>query len=211
MKLRYRIAAFIIRIVWKLFFGFRIEGIENIPPKGRLIVAANHRSNYDPPLIGAAAGIRRELFYFAKLGLFTPSKWFAWLIRSFNAYPVDTTKFDLPALRKTGHLLERELALLYFPEGTRNRTPLDFLPAKPGLGYIAKRYNAPILPTLIIGTNIPLWRLALRRGKVKVIFGQLIDAELLDQFPNNKQGYIAISQLVMDKIKEMYIRETQHQ
>ena len=126
MKLRYRIAAFIIRTVWKLFFGFRIEGIENIPPKGRLIVAANHRSNYDPPLIGAAAAIRRELFYFAKLGLFTPSKWFAWLIRSFNAYPVDTRKFDLPALRKTGHLLERELGLLYFPEGTRNRTPLDF-------------------------------------------------------------------------------------
>ena len=201
MKLRYRIATRIVNYTWGLLFGFKVSGRENIPKTGGVIIASNHLSNYDPPLVGTAV-YSRECFFFAKRELFLFSRWFTWLIRALNAYPVDTEKLDRKALMKTFDVLGKGRVLLFFPEGTRSKKG-TFLSPNVGVGYIALKTHVSIVPTFVSGTNVSLWKLFLNRGKVYVKFGEPFSPEYLSQFENNKQGREKIAEEVMAAIKEM--------
>lgn len=169
MKLRYRVGTRVIYLVWKILFGFRVEGRENIPDNGGIIIASNHLSSYDPPLIGTAVW-SRECYFFAKRELFIINKFYSCLIRAFNAYPVDTRKPDIKALKQTKSLLGRGLGIIFFPEGTRSKTG-QFLDFNPGVGWLAIKCNVPIVPTLIKGTNTPLISQLFRKHRVYVKFG----------------------------------------
>jgi 1-acyl-sn-glycerol-3-phosphate acyltransferase len=63
----------------KFFCGFRVFGAEKIPRAGGLLVACNHVSYLDPPLVGIGVGCR-EVYFLAKEGLFQQSRFFTWLI-----------------------------------------------------------------------------------------------------------------------------------
>ena len=111
-----------IRLVFKglakVFLKFEVRGAEHIPRTGAAIIASNHASYLDPPLIGMA--IPRPIFYFAKEELFRT--FFGTAIRIVNAIPVNRDQLDRKTLRIVLAVLARGEMILMFPEGTRTET-----------------------------------------------------------------------------------------
>lgn len=66
MRLGYALVSWLSRTAFKLRYGMKITGLENIPQNGKLIIASNHRSNFDPPIIGGVVPKIREIHFFAK-------------------------------------------------------------------------------------------------------------------------------------------------
>lgn len=146
--------------------GWSVEGRENVPMKGGLIVASNHISFWDPPLVGTAVG--RELHFLAKEELFRNAV-FGSLIRSFNAIPIRRGVADLSGLNKAMEVLRAGRALIMFPEGSRMRDG-RLHRARPGVGMLAAGTDARILPCYIAGSDRPRQWL-LRRAKLQVRIG----------------------------------------
>ncbi|MCM8822323.1 MAG: 1-acyl-sn-glycerol-3-phosphate acyltransferase [Candidatus Omnitrophica bacterium] len=151
--------------IFKLFFHLEIEGKENIPPSGRFVIAANHASFLDPPLIGYLCP--KPIAYFTKqeqlVGLF------GLLIRNLGAIPLSRSNAGKSDLRAALKAIQRGKSLLIFPEGTRSKTG-RFLPAKPGIGFIVLRAKIPVIPVFIKGSfrAMPPGRNFIRPGKIVI-------------------------------------------
>jgi 1-acyl-sn-glycerol-3-phosphate acyltransferase len=146
--------------------GWEVRGRENIPRTGGLIVASNHISYMDPPLIGTAAV--RVLHYLAKEELFRQPL-LGPLITAFHAIPIRRGMADLSGLARAIDVLKSGAALIMFPEGSRMRDG-ELHPARPGVGMLAVGGNAKIVPCFISGSDRPnQW--FLRRVKLSVSFG----------------------------------------
>ena len=188
-------------------FGFKVDGRENIPKDGGVIIAPNHLSNFDPPLVGAGVWFR-ECYFFAKRWLFVVNKFYAWLLRAFNAYEVDTENPSKKMLKYTQELLNKGLAVMFFPEGTRSKEVSPqvghFLKFNPGIGWLALKCGVPIVPTLVSGTNTPLIKQFTRKSKVYIKFGTPITKEYLSKFKPGKESRELIAQEVAHRIKELY-------
>ena len=166
----YELGTAVARLQFTLFSRWKVEGQESIPPRGPLIIAANHLSNADPPVVVASSN--RKLHSLAKEGLFkTPVG--AWFFSRCYAHPVKEGQVERSALRWALRVLERDGALLVFPEGARSRTS-GLQPAMPGIGYLAFKSQAPVLPVAVTGTeHIPgYWRIAFPFCKMNVRFGE---------------------------------------
>ncbi len=148
-----------------LLTGAEIKG--KIPKRGPVILASNHLSFLDPPLVGYAAF--REVYFLAKPGLFVLSKFFTWLIKTYNAINLEGAQGIRPAIK----LLKQGRAIVIFPEGTRSRIG-TFLPFNPGVGFLAITYNIPVVPVRIVNSNKKLISLMLRWNKLKIIYGEPI-------------------------------------
>jgi 1-acyl-sn-glycerol-3-phosphate acyltransferase len=175
-----------------------VIGSKNIPPKGAFIFAVNHQSYFDPPVVGAA--VPRVLHFFAKKELFEKFL-FRTLITGLNAIPVRRGVYDPEAISRAMAVLNNGRGLMIFPEGTRDNGH-DFLPPKPGIGMIAKRTGAPIIPAYAHGTNrlkLALWG---RRGII-VKIGQPILPEDINRYDNDKDGYQALADRVMSDIGQL--------
>jgi len=178
-----------------LIFHPRILGQENIPNTGGFILASNHISNYDPPIIGCWQ--KRQLYFFAKQELFR-NRLFGALIRAANSIPVKRGTIDRLAVRTAVEVVSRGNGLVVFPEGTRSRTK-DFLPPKPGVGMLAKAAHCPIVPTYLYGNNRLkdcLWR----RARMTIFYGEPFSAEFVASFSDDKAGYQALAEAVMERI-----------
>jgi 1-acyl-sn-glycerol-3-phosphate acyltransferase len=148
----------------------RLEGIggEDMPRRGPLLLAANHRSFLDPFVIGAL--MKRPVYYVAKRELFQP-RWQAWLLAALGAFPIDRGRGDQEAMATAKAILERGDCVVIFPEGTRvRRGPLGA--PRRGVGRLALETGATVMPVAVIGTDRVRdgWRL--RPRKVRVRFGR---------------------------------------
>jgi 1-acyl-sn-glycerol-3-phosphate acyltransferase len=123
--------------------------MENIPKTGGAVIASNHISVLDPPVLGVA--LPRQVHFMAKQELFA-NPVFAWVIKKLNAFPVHRGAADRVAIRKALSLLEQQKLVGIFPEGTRSKTGV-LGAAEPGVALIAAKAGAPIIPTAIFGTN----------------------------------------------------------
>jgi 1-acyl-sn-glycerol-3-phosphate acyltransferase len=199
MKVDYWFASLLIRAVAKLFLGLKVIGLENIPGRGKLIIAANHQSYLDPPIIGAC--IPREIHYMAKAELFRKPV-LGKLIRRWNSIPVKRSGQDFASLKAATGILKRDGALLVFPEGTRSRTG-EFLQPTGGLGFLAAVSGADVLPVFVSGTR-GAWRRVLRRTGIKVIIGKPIHLDPKDvEHSTAKQKYQAMSNRIMQAIADL--------
>jgi 1-acyl-sn-glycerol-3-phosphate acyltransferase len=153
----------------RALFRISASGTDRVPREGGLILAANHQSVLDPPLIGAV--LPRELDYMAKKELFRIPG-FGGLISRLNAHPVDRTGSDSAALRLALRLLAGGRAVLVFPEGTRG-TDGRLQPGRPGAGMLAALSEAPVVPVYVRGSSRALPRGAAvpRPVRVTVTFG----------------------------------------
>jgi len=156
-------------VLLRLVFRLRASGAEHVPRQGPLLLAANHVSVLDPPVVGAAAP--RPLQFMAKAELFQIPL-FGPLIRRLNAYPVEREGADAGALRHALLLLREGKALLVFPEGTRG-TEGTLGPGRAGAGLLAAHAEAPVVPVYIRGTGVilPKGARGLRRAPIRVAFG----------------------------------------
>ncbi len=197
----YRFCRFILICLFKLLFHLKVTGHENIPRSGPVIIAANHASFLDPPLIGVA--LKRDVYFLARESLF--KIWgFGWLIRKTHAFPIKRGVFDTAGLRTVFNLLSSEKVLLLFPEGTRS---WDGSLQEPhaGVGMIAYKMKVPVVPVLITG-SYSAWSRSSKMIKivpVSVRFGRPIP--LGDYFikEKNKQTYKLISEKIMEEIEKL--------
>jgi len=139
-----------------LGFSLRTEGMGHVPAAGPALLVANHQSFFDPALVGLAA--RRHLRFLARKTLFG-HRFFARLIRSLNAVPIDHEGLGLAGLRVIVRQLQAGEAVLVFPEG--HRTPDGQLqPLRPGVQLLIQRARAPVIPVGIAGAfeAWPRWR-----------------------------------------------------
>jgi 1-acyl-sn-glycerol-3-phosphate acyltransferase len=131
------------------YYRMRVVGAELVPGDGPAIIAANHRSMRDPPILIAACP--RPLICMAAQGLFQ----FALLRpiwRELGGFPVDRRSAGVPALQVALGLLERGHAVCVFPEGRRNLSD-RLLPFHGGPAWLAVRTGAPIVPCALSGTG----------------------------------------------------------
>jgi 1-acyl-sn-glycerol-3-phosphate acyltransferase len=157
------------RGIARTVFGLRVEGIQHVPATGATILAPNHVSYLDPVLVGCA--VSRPVHFMAKRELFEAPV-LGWLIPRLNAFPVTRERVDPSTVKHTLSLLAAGQAVTIFPEGTRGRG--DRLgPVRPGIGVIAARSGAPVVPVFHAGTDriLPRGARGVHRARVWVRFG----------------------------------------
>ncbi len=160
----YRLAKGAVGAVLRLWFRVEVVGAHHLP-KGPVVLCANHRSYWDPPLVGWA--LPRPAHFLAKEELFRVP-FLGRLIASLGALPVRRGAADLGGIRRAVEVLRAGGALVVFPEGMRNRSGRSLLAGHPGAAYLALTAGAPIVPVAVSGS--------LRfRGRVRIIFGEALD------------------------------------
>jgi 1-acyl-sn-glycerol-3-phosphate acyltransferase len=168
----HRFANIALRATLKMFSDYAVDGRENIPSDGPLIVVANHQSNVDPPIL--AASLRRDIRFLAKDSIFknvTPVG--RWFLKSYGAQPLKRGAMDLGALRWALTELKRPGATLaLFPEGTRN--PGEMKGAQSGIVPLAARAGTPILPVGMTGVEGmgSVLRVFKPKGRIRVHIGR---------------------------------------
>ena len=163
----------IVRVTLRTLFGWmfrlRLVGTENIPREGGLVVAANHQTYIDPFWI--AAPFNRELRFLAWDAVFgwpVAGRLLVWL----GAWPLQVTKSDARAYRRSVQWIRRGGALVIFPEGGRGLSDGKLQPLKPGAARLALETGAPVLPVTIRGGHRvwPKDRKWPRLARVEIIY-----------------------------------------
>src|SRR5579872_1895905 len=148
MNPSYRIGWTMFRAMYATYFRWRVFGAENVPLKGGVILASNHASFLDPPLVGS--GLKRDINFLARESLFRFPGIGA-LLRSWNAVPVDRDGGGAKGLKA---ILDRLLAggaIILFPEGTRTEDG-RLQPARSGIGLTVIKSDAVVIPVRTFGT-----------------------------------------------------------
>lgn len=190
----YKIARGLLKWIFKILYRIEVEGIENIPARGRTIICANHISNLDPIVL--AITCPRTISFMAKKELFS-NKVLARLLYALNAFPVDREGSDISAIRKSLEVLKNDKVLGIFPEGTRI-SKIDINSAKPGISMIGIRSKSPIVP-VFIDSDYKLF------DKIKIKVGQPI---YLDNYHGKKlktEDYKDISISILESIYSLKI------
>ena len=136
------------RTLYKFYFGWRVYGAERVPAEGPVVLAANHASFIDPPLIGAALG--RQINFLARDTLFNNAILGA-VLRSWEVVPVDRDGAGASGLKAILDRLLKGGAILLFPEGTRTRDG-QLQPARSGIGLTVIKSTCPVVPVRVFGT-----------------------------------------------------------
>lgn len=136
------------RCTFATYFHWRVFNAERVPQKGPAILAANHASFLDPPLVGS--GVKRDINYLARKSLFKLPL-LGWILRTVNAVPVDRDGGGAAGLKAIMDRLHAGGAIILFPEGTRTRDG-KFQPARSGIGLAVIKSEAPVIPVRVFGT-----------------------------------------------------------
>ena len=189
----YTITRWILNIVFFKIFHLHVEGRENIPVKGAVIVAPNHKSNWDPPLIGVAFS-NRVVHYMAKEELFK-NPIAAWILTMFGTFPVKRGSGDGSAAMRAVRELRKGYPVGIFPEGTRiKREGLGRFHS--GMASIAMIEGTDILPVAVVGSlNMPH-----PKQHPAVLIGKIIHVE--KQKPT-KESIQALNEKVKSAIEQL--------
>ncbi|WP_138159759.1 lysophospholipid acyltransferase family protein [Peptoniphilus catoniae] len=184
----YKIFRFIGLIFIKLLFRVELVGKENFPKEGPIIVAPNHKSNFDPIFVSCL--IKTQIHWMAKKELYR-SKILGYIVDLMGAFPVDRQATDIKAIKKAMGILKEKKVLGIFPEGTRVKNQ-DFSNPKSGVALIGHRTKSKIVPIYIDG-NYKLFR------KMRLVIRKPID---LSQTPKlNQKDY---DDLALKILKSIY-------
>ena len=197
-NLIYRIIALTIRLIFYINGGMDVKGKNNVPQKGGVIIASNHISYLDPPLIGAVTP--RRATFMARKGLFSIPL-LGWFIKHY-AIPVDREKTDPSTIKESIKRLKSGELLIIFPEGKRSVTG-ELQEGKRGAGMIASLSGATVVPTFIMGSNkaLPFGAKWLKRARITIAFGSpLHPSEISGEGDNLSRN---ITQKIMLKIGEL--------
>jgi len=183
----------------KLFFGLKYEGVDNIPLDYPVMLAANHISLLDPPIVGSA--VRRQCSILAKKELFKNRIIAAFLAKGLCAIPLNRRGIDRKALKTVNERLAQNHVVMIFPEGTRARKGKKPT-VKMGLGYLLMENQTPVIPAYVEGTD-NLFQAFLRKKPMRVVFGKEIRFDF-SQFEASKETYQKLSDAVMERIRSLH-------
>ena len=188
----------LIKLVGRVFFRLRVVHGERMINHGPVILASNHESYLDPPLVGSVAD--RAIFFLARKTLLA-GPFFGWLLPKLNVIPVDQEGNDRSALKALIRILKAGEGTLVFPEGERTHDG-HLRPALPGLGFVIAKTLAPVVPMRIFGAReaLPRGSGRVRIYPITVVVGEPIYFTAADLQPPGKELYTRLSQRVMDAI-----------
>ena len=192
----------VIEMIHDAFFRGDTAGIENFPPHGGYIVASNHASLLDPPIVGLY--LPRQVGFFARRTLWKPGL-AAWWLTGVGTIPVDRDGgTDVTAIKRVLQTLKHEKVIILFPEGTRApdgglQTP------KPGIGLLACRAHVPVVPARIFGSFEALGKSGqLRLGTpVAVTYGKALQPSDYDDPAAGKERYTGAAERIMAAIAQL--------
>ena len=148
MNIIYRIGWLGFRAMYAVYFRWRVLHPERVPETGAVLLAANHASFIDPPLVGSA--LPRECTFMARATLFRfgPTRW---LLNQWQAVPIDRDGGGASGMKRIVAALNNGRAVILFPEGTRTRDG-QLQPVRSGVGMIVIKSEAPVVPVRVWGT-----------------------------------------------------------
>ena len=166
----YTIIRWGMNIIFLGMYRLHVEGREHIPSEGAVIIAPNHKSYFDPPLVGVAIK-KRVVHYMAKEELFK-NPLFGWILKQFGTFPVKRGSVDRTAIRRAVKELKEGNALGIFPEGTRiKKNGLGRFHS--GMASLALMTGTPIIPVAVVGSaDMPR-----KKGPLAVLIGSPINVE----------------------------------
>lgn len=184
----------------RLLFRFRIEGSQHFPKTGGIIVAANHASYFDIPLLGCA--IPRRVFFLGRANLF-PNRYLNWALQKLGWIPLKTHRLDRKAFGQALSYLQAGKPVVIFPEGTRTEDG-SLQIGKPGLGYLVAESQCQVIPVYISGTFtvLPIQARWPRLFPLRVVFGKPLKF-CKDEGKSVKSFYEDVSLTVMDHIAQL--------
>lgn len=167
----YRVAYSFVPWVWRHIYRMEIEGVENVPLAGPVILACNHRSNLDPFFLGSACP--RMVHFMAKVELWK-SRALGWVIEKMGAFPVKRGEADREAVRRALEVLDAGAVLGVFPEGKRRREP-GLGEIQPGVSFFSLKEGVVTVPVVMEGTERVVTNRFLHFPRVRVAFGPPIE------------------------------------
>jgi 1-acyl-sn-glycerol-3-phosphate acyltransferase len=209
MKALYFVGWSFFRFYFRVYHRREVYGAENVPACGPAILASNHASFLDPPLVGSAT--TREINYMARETLFRFPV-LGSILRNVNAVPVDREGGGAAGLRAILDRLFAGGAIILFPEGTRSPNG-ELQKAKSGIGLTVIKSDAPVIPVRVFGTFRALNRRHSfpRPQKIIVKFGKALDFATLRAEakictkPRLKEIYQEVADQIMRAIAEIRV------
>ena len=173
MSFLYRMVLCVTWFYVKLFHRHRVVGRKNIPD-GACLIASNHVSFLDPPLV--AISVSSEIHFLARDTLFKP-RFFGGFIRRLNCHPLRREGSDITAIKTIMQLLANGEKVLVFPQGTRSAS-YEIGDLKGGIYFIASKAKVKVVPTFVAGP-LEIWPRNAKRpklfGKTACLFGEPVE------------------------------------
>jgi 1-acyl-sn-glycerol-3-phosphate acyltransferase len=199
------------KIAARCFFAFRIIHRERMIEAGPVILAANHQSYFDPPLVGICS--KRAVYYLARKTLLD-IPFLGKLLPDINVIPVDRDGNDMSALKKIIRLVRSGNGVVLFPEGTRSPDG-SLQRGKSGIGLIIAKTRAPVQPMRLFGSHeaFPKGSGKVALAPITVIVGDAIRFTDEELDPKSHGGderalYQYLSDRVMDAIAQLQLPDT---
>ncbi len=207
MKFTYWLGYSFFKLTAKLLFRYRVIGRENLDVSGGCLIAANHASFLDPPMVGIAYD--DAITYLGRKTLMNSSVG-KWLLPRWNTIPIDQERPEISSLRKVIQVLKDGGRLLIFPEGQRTWDG-QLGPGQPGVGLIVMKSRVPVLPVRLFGTYeaLPRGSSRLSRSPITLVVGEPIDmnAFIEESGLKGKELNARISEKIMEEIAALKLPE----
>jgi 1-acyl-sn-glycerol-3-phosphate acyltransferase len=198
----YGVCHYVIRSAFDMFFRGDVAGTENLPKHGAFLIAANHASHLDPPLVGCH--VPRQMCFFARKTLWSGGL-ASWWLDAVGTIPVDRDGGqDVGALKRVLRALAEGKVMILFPEGTRSPDGKLQTP-KPGVGFIVCKTQVPVVPARIFG-SFEAYGKGMKVPKshpTPVVFGTPMPPSAYDEPAAGKQRYQIASERIMAEIARL--------
>jgi 1-acyl-sn-glycerol-3-phosphate acyltransferase len=163
----------LLRLFYRVYFGFSVSGLEHVPAKGPLIIVSNHSSHLDFGALIVALKKRKGVIH----SLSARDYFFNTPLRSWgshmllNALPFNRQSFFGESIALALGVIRHGHSVVYFPEGSRTNGVIQSF--KDGVGLLAAESGVPVLPACIMGTYqaLPKGKVWPRPYRVHVRFG----------------------------------------
>jgi len=171
----------ILRGIFNLFTKTEVSGLDNVPEEGGCILAMNHMSILDPPLIYLTLHGERGNMAALVADKYQHTPFISWMVNLFGGIWINREESDFQAIREARTFLQNGGKLGIAPEGTRSRTGA-LIPGKTGVAFLAHKAHVLITPIAVTGTGKVFKELAhLRRPHITLQFGETFTLPPLDR------------------------------
>ncbi|WP_404422286.1 lysophospholipid acyltransferase family protein [Nibricoccus sp. IMCC34717] len=195
----YGFSAYLFESLYGMCFGGEIHGLANLPRQGGFIIASNHASHLDPPVVGCR--LPRQVSYFARKTLWKKGL-ASWWLDGVGTIPVDRDGgSDVTAIKRVLGALKASKVIILFPEGTRSPDG-NLQPPKPGVGLLACRTGVPVVPARVFGSFEAFGRSGgIHLGRsIHVVYGKPMAPAEYDHPADGKERYQRASERIMARI-----------
>lgn len=199
MKPFYGFFHYLSGLIHGMWFRGEVVGTENFPRTGPFLIASNHASHLDPPLVGSQ--IAKQMRFFARRSLWD-NRLVGWWLTRVESIPVERDSGDVGAIKRVLQALKEDRAVVLFPEGTRSKDG-ELQKPKAGVGMMACKSGVPVVPCRVYDSFEAFGRgswLPRFGTPVTIVYGRPITAGEYDDPAAGKARYEIAAQRIMDRI-----------